>query len=213
GSIQLFTGGLLNFYNSDAIGASQALAGPGGTNPGGAIGATGGMGRSWISTSIYTQSSGVYNPIEAPGGVNSGLIEYTKVPETITTRIFDTANNFANVNSLNLTPVSSDFLFEVAGSSDGFVSDNTGWTTNTAVVSNKRYLKMRLSITSSNPTTPDMIDTAAITYSPGSPDNFTFQSAGCGRVDGSPLSNLLFLMIAPLLLMILKFKTKRKAAG
>lgn len=222
GSIQIFSGSEIFLYNTDASGASQAPGGASGTNTAADTGAAGGLGRSWISTStFFTSGTGHYSPIEeSPGvtGFNSGDIEFNPATESIVTKAFDTNTQSFSIQSLDFTPASSDFLFEVAGSSDNFASDDTGFQTDPALVANKRYLKMRLSITTSNVVTPDMIDSATITYllSGGTQNliagqnSFNFKSAGCGRIDGGSAGNSLWLLLTPLMLIILRFRIRSR---
>lgn len=211
GSVQVFAGDTLNIYNT-SLGASQASGGAG-TNSSFAVGANGGMGRSFFA-SVNFNPVGNYSPNEEVP-VNRGDVEYNSSTQNVITKSFDIGNNFATIASLATSPSSPDFLIEAAGSSDDFVSDDTGFTTNLAKVANKRYLKMRISITTSNVSTPTMLDTATIVYASGSPDDFAFKSAGCGRVTTSstPPFNLLILLIAPLTLLWLKVKAKRRLPG
>jgi hypothetical protein len=101
------------------------------------------------------------------------------------TRSFDTHSSFPEYASIAAAPVSTDFLIEVAGSNDNFFSDDTGFTTNFSLLKNKRYVKFRASITTSNVNAPDMLDTATITYTVGQRENFEMKAAGCGRVGNS----------------------------
>jgi len=206
GSIQIFSGGEVTFDNTDVAGASQAPAGTGGTNTVAAIGASGSIGRSWVSTSTFTTNgSGTYSPIEE-FPVNSGDVEFSGLTQYVITKSIDTGSNFGQIDSLSFSPPSSDFTFEVSGSNDNFVNDNTGWTVFPSAVSGKRYLKMKLSLTTSNVNLPTMIDSASIAFTPGSPDKFTFQSAGCGRVNGDGGSpwNFALLLVAPVMLVLLR---------
>lgn len=182
GAVQVFVGGTINIYNNDAAGASQANNGAGGVNTVVDTGGTGGMGRSWW-VSVGYNGIGYYTPAEeAP--VVVGNVEFVGTAQTVETAVFDLANNFARMDSLVVSPASADFLVEAAGSSDGFASDDTGWTTNLGVLVRKRYVKLRLTVTASNVNTPDMADTLTLNYSPGARSDFAFKSAGCGRVEG-----------------------------
>jgi hypothetical protein len=213
GSVQIFTAGALNLINADPAGASQAPGGGGGTNAA-AAGGTGGLGRSWVSTStFFTGGTGTYSPIEE-FPVNTGQTEFSPSTQFVITRSFDTGGNFAQVSGVSFSPSSSDFAYQLDGSDDGFVSDDTGWTSNPAVVSNKRYLRMKFEITTSNVNSPTMLDTATLTFAQGSPGSFQFQSAGCGRITNTPTPtlNLFLLLFAPLLLLVSKIKAQRQVS-
>ncbi len=206
GSVQIFSGGTVNVYNNDPGGASVASAGLGGSNAVFVVGAVGGEGRSWFSAVTYNLV-GFYTPSEeAP--VVRGNIEYTSAAQYVITKMVDVVYSLVEVQDVAFSPASSDFSFEISGSNDGFVSDDTGWTTNMALVAHKRYLKMKLNVATTNVNAPTMIDTATLNYEPSNLDSFKFQAAGCGRIADpqTPMGNLFLFLFAPLCLLILRFR-------
>jgi hypothetical protein len=190
GGIQLFSGGTINIYNSDdpitpTIPAGSAKRGEGGSSALPSTGGLGAAGRNWFSSVNYnTVGTGFYWPAEE-SPLLPGNVEYESATQFVVTRSFDVHSSFPEYTSIAATPSSSDFLIEVAGSNDNFMSDDTGFTTNFSSLKDKRYVKFRASITASNVNTPDMLDAVTLTYTPGQRDNFEMQAAGCGRVGGS----------------------------
>lgn len=211
GGIQVLVGGTINIYNNDGSGASQGNNGTGGTN-GTDNGGTGGLGRSWWASVAYN-GIGYYTPAEE-ATFAIGNVEFSNAAQTVETSVLDLANNFVRLNSLTVLPASTDFLLQIAGSSDNFVSDDSGWTTNLGVLSRKRYVKLRLTLTATNVNTPDMADTVTLDYSPGDREDFAFKAAGCGRVDGSGGGgmqiglHLVLLFVLPLLLVAARFRVR-----
>jgi hypothetical protein len=211
GSVLIFAGRTINVYNNHASGASRALSGLGGTNSLGNNGGNGGMGRSWFASRNYN-GVGFYTPAERspvndPGYL--GVVRYVSSPQYVISRPVDLESNFAQVLSLSATPASPDFKLEVAGSSDGFAADDTGFTENVNAVSGKRYLRFRLTLTGGN----DAADEAVINLLVGERDEFNLQSAGCGRVAaphglcGGTMIAFVFLFLG-----LLKFQAQRQKA-
>ncbi len=204
GGVKVFVGGTINIYNNDAGGASQAEGGAGGTNSMAVLGAAGAPGRSWF-TSVAYNGIGFYTPAEELPVV-PGNVEFSSASQYVITNAVDLLQSRAEVSALTLSPVSADFTFEAAGSDDGFVSDDTGWTTSLAALSGKRYLRLRISIATSNVNTPTMIDGASLTYTSNKIENFKLEAAGCGRVDkGAGTRGLL-----PLLFFLMYLSLHRK---
>lgn len=184
GSVQIFVGGAINIYNTDAMGASQANGGLGGTNSGFAAGASGGLGRSWLSSVTYN-GVGYYTPAEeAP--VTSGNVEFNSASQSVIFKSFDLMNTLAQINTVTISPNSADFSYTMAGSDDDFHSDDTGWTSDLARVAKKRYVRLKLTVTTSNVNTPTMVDTVNFQYSLGQKEDFKFEAAGCGRMGRGP---------------------------
>lgn len=212
GSVQIFSGGTIHIYNTNVAGASQALSGASGTNGNSDVGATGAGGRSWFSAVTY-DLVGTYKPAEQ-SPVSRGNVEYSSDPEFIDTKPIDLATNGAQFLSLMLSPNSGDFTFQIAGSNDDFVMDDTGFQSDLSLIAGKRYIRMEFTITASNVNTPDMIDAAIVSFTAPNVDHFKFQAAGCGRIEdvgaGTPKTNLLLMLVTPFLLIILKLKAQRK---
>lgn len=211
GSVQVFSGTTINIYNNTA-GSSRATPGTGGTNSSAATGANGGRGRSWFAA-VNTNYVGSFLPAsQAP--VTGGNVEYNPTTQTIETASLDLGNTLATVTALDMNPVSADFVLEVAGSDDNFSSDNTGWTTNLALLKEHRFVKFRVSITTSDVNTPTLFSSATITYDPGQRNEFDFKAAGCGVINAPPPPpmNTLLLFLLPLILFaILKIKAEARS--
>jgi hypothetical protein len=218
GGIQLFSGAMINIYNSDdpitpTVPAGNARRGNGGKIGAALSGGLGAAGRNWFSSVNYnTVGTGFYEPVEE-SPLLPGNVEYNSVAQHVVTRSFDIHSSFPEYASITTTPVSNDFLIEVAGSSDDFVSDDTGFTTNFSLLKNKRYVKFRASITTSNVNTPDMLDMVTITYTPHQRENFEMKAAGCGRVGGSSGGGpAVLLPLFAVLLSLIYLRRKSKLA-
>jgi hypothetical protein len=211
GGVKVFTGGSLNIWNTDAAGASQAEAGAGGTNSLAVAAANGSTGRSWMTSVTFTLV-GYYTPAEqAP--LTVGNVEFSSAAQTIETAAVDLQATLTSITSLVTVPVSADFTFQAAGSDDDFATDDTGWTTNTALLANKRYVKFKFTIATSNVNSPTMLDSATLTYTAIPRENFKLEAAGCGRISGgaaggglsarnSASAFSIFLLLSPLLMLI-----------
>jgi len=211
GSIQVFAGRNIQIFNVDVAGASTANFGAGGSNSLVANGGNGGLGRGWFTTMTNTPTTG-YNPPMLPGpatgyftpaeefSISPGNIEFitsTQVTESISYNLQNTKITF---NSIVTDPISADFLVEVAGSDDDFLTDNTGWTTNLSLLSHKRYIKIRASITVSDVSNPMVMNSITVNYTLGDENNFDFTAASCGTIKaGPPKPAVLLLFLLPLL--------------
>ena len=131
----------------------------------------------------YVTTGGFYTPGEELPVVNTGNVEFVSTTQSVEMASVDLLQSLAEVTALNVSPASPDFLFEAAGSDDNFVSDNTGWTTNLISLSHKRYLKLRVSITTSDVNNPTMVDSVTLNYDSVARTNFKLEAAGCGRVE------------------------------
>ncbi|MGE0527573.1 MAG: hypothetical protein AB7P49_10955 [Bdellovibrionales bacterium] len=198
GSVQVFVGRTINIYNNDGGGASRADGGTAGTNAVPASGGLGGLGRSWFSSVNYN-GIGFYTPAE--DNITPGNVEFSASTQNVVLKGIDLASTRPTLLAIAPTPASADFTTEFAGSSDGFVSDDTGWTSDLGAIQNKRYVKLRLSITTSNVNTPTMLEAVSVNYTPFERDHFNFKAAGCGRVfhpDDNPSAGFwlaLFLLL------------------
>jgi hypothetical protein len=215
GSVLIYSGSTINLYNTNVSGASEAVRGAGGSNGSAAVGAAGAGGRSWLSAVTYNYV-GNYSPHElAP--MTAGNVEYDSLTQFIETTAIDLGVSNATISDFFLTPTSGDFTIQLAGSNDNFTVDDTGFTSDPTIVSNHRYIRMELTITTSNVNNPTMIASAVVDIN-GLPVNrlqaFQFQSAGCGRVEkvGTPTTNILLMLLTPLMLALLKLKSQRKLA-
>lgn len=195
GAVLLLVGGLL----SDA-GHIKATGGLGGTVTLGGNGGNGQKGRtrfvnqtpnSWIFTNPDptaeepTPNMGdfgevVFDP-SGPFVVESKAIDSGNSEPTYTAAAFEGAV---------LAP--STATLEVAGSSDGFVTDTTGFVpaSDPSPLNGKRFFKFRLTLTSALelapalPVSPD-IRSVSVSFTPHEQGKFNFGFAGCARVSSS----------------------------
>lgn len=199
GSVQVFAGGATIFYNTNTGTASgRAL---GGRNPAPNAAASGGSGRNWYTGTSFS-GSGFYDPAEESPVLAGDYAQFYQSAQTVETASYDLFSTLASVSSIATSPVSGDFVLQWKGSSDNFVGDDTGWSTSLAVLSQKRYVKFRVTVNASSATAPTFLDAVTIDYTPGVRGDFEFKSsAGCGTVGGggggSPWN--LILIVLPIL--------------
>ncbi|MGE4133355.1 MAG: hypothetical protein AB7F86_17055 [Bdellovibrionales bacterium] len=180
GSIQVFSGGKINIYSNTGVGASQAV---GGRNPAPTTGASGGIGRSWYSSVTYN-GVGFYDPSEqAP--VSAGNVRFNPNSEQVESKVYDLGSSKLSVLSISAIPTSTDFTVTFAGSTDGFVSDDSGWTNDVSQLTNRRYVKFRAAIATTNTASPTMIESISILYVPETETRLAFKAAGCGRISAA----------------------------
>ncbi|MCB0377914.1 MAG: hypothetical protein KDD33_05420 [Bdellovibrionales bacterium] len=206
GSVLVFVGNDIEIYNTDGGGASRANIGTGGTNTVPATGASGGVGRSWFSSEQYNLSgTGFYTPAEQT--ISPGKVEFVATTQDVVSQPFDLSTNQVTLNSFILSPTSTDFTLEFAGSDDDFTGDDTGYTTDPSLIVDKRFVRFKVTVTASNLNDPDMITQVVLNYTDNSGggnanlnvDQFDFQSAGCARVDSRgaspPRGGIVFLLL------------------
>ena len=211
GSIQVFVGRNIELFNVDVGGASQAASGTGGGNTVPVTGAAGGPGRSWYSSVNYNLSgTGFYTPPEELP-VNPGNVEFDNATQTIESQTIELGGRIAAIDTISISPSSNDFQLEVSASSDNFINDDSGWTTDLSLLTNKKYIKFRVSISTSNVNDPAMVDSVTISYTPFVED-FDFTSGGCGIVKNQkPLKFPFFFLLLPLMMIILLRNKYQKA--
>lgn len=208
GSVQIFAGGVIRMYNvNTGMAAGRAL---GGQNPAPNVAASGGSGRNWY-TSVSFSGGGFYDPAEEAPVIPGDFAEFSTAAQTVESGSYDLLNTLADVTSITTTPASADFALQWKGSSDNFASDDTGWSSSTAVLAQKRYVKFRFTVTNSSATAPTFLDAVTVSYAPGTRELFDFKSAaGCGAVNGggSPW-NLLWIFWPMLLMLAYRFRVRQ----
>ncbi len=206
GSVQVFVGGNIEMLNTIGSGAGVAGPGIGGSNLPTHNGGNGGPGRNWYSSTtggyntILGGGAGYYTPPEQT--IAPGDVQFNDATQTAESISFDLQNTRPIFNALTTTPESGDFLIEVKGSEDDFVGDDTGWTTDLNVILGKRYVKFRISITTSNVSLPNFLTAVTLDYTPGVKNEYDFAATSCGRVSTpqSPWGLVLWLFPIALLL-------------
>jgi hypothetical protein len=212
GSVQVFAGGQIRLYNTSGA-SGQAIRG---FNVGAASGSGG---RNWFTSVTYT-GSGFYSPAEEGPVIPGDFVRYYQTPQTVETESYDLLNTLADVNSITPSPASSEFVVQWKGSSDDFVSDDTGWSTDLSVLSRKRYVKFRVTVTALSATAPTLLDSVTINFTPGLREDFDFKSAaGCAMVSSHPFGgagrgnsmwNLIFLLLPIVFLFFARAMYPRK---
>lgn len=218
GGVLAFSGGTINLYNNVAANASDAGRGTGGTNASAATGGLGGSGRSWFMAPSPANYNfvGFYQPAEqTPIDTTNGKVLFNAASQNVISRVFEIQSNFATFNSVTATPSSGDFVIAIAGSDDNFGNDDTGFTTDFSLLTNKRSFKFRVTVTTSNAVSPTMLDALTISYTPGLREKFEMKAAGCGRIDaggGGPNGVFMLLpcMIALVVILAMRFRPLAK---
>ncbi len=205
GSVQVFSGATIRLYSNSGVGASQAVSGHLPT-----VGASGGIGRNWFTSIAYDFTLlGFPDPTENVPVIPGDNVFYNTAAEDVISTPIDLGNSRVEILGISTTPESGDFTLEFAGSSDNFVTDDTGWTSNLADIAGKRYVRFKVTITT-NATNPTLLDAVTIQYLPGLVSDFEFESAGCGRVDGNPPHSIILLLIPLLTLLIARRRLARR---
>lgn len=212
GSIKIFSGGTINLvpggFPVDATEGTGSVPTTGAAGDGGA----GSTGRTWLAVPnelTDLQGAGVENPNTSLGF--RGSVQYETTPQTAISKSYDTGTALAIYNAVTFNPASTDVALQIAGSSDNFAVDDTGWLNASQVASllNKRFVKFKLILTNSNSVVPTQIADVSVDFTagtaptPASPtiEEFKFNS-GCGTVargiplpgNQAPLIMLLFLL-------------------
>jgi hypothetical protein len=211
GSVQVFVGSAIEIFNTVGTGASLVDGGIGGTNTLAVATADGGIGRHWFSSVSYNNTgTGFYTPAEqAP--INPGNVEFSAATQNVITKSYDLQNTKAQILSLASIPVNSDFQILISGSTDNFIADITDWTSDLNLINNKRYIKLKIQLTTSDVNNPTFLESIDINYLKGNQNSFEFTSASCGRVNtkGNPYSSFLFLCLPFITLYLLSKKNKK----
>lgn len=206
GSIQVFAGRNIELLNTIGTGASRAAGGTGGTNLSTDNGGNGGTGRSWFSSVGYNTilggGGGTYFPTEQFPPLIPGNARFNPATQSMESVSFDLRNTKPTITSVTFTPSSSDFSYQLRASNDDFVSDDTGWTSDLGLIAGKRYVKIKVLITTSSTSAPTMLDSVSINYNPLKRDQFDFTAASCGAVKTPPRADFLFWLLLPFTVLI-----------
>lgn len=208
GSVQAFVGGAIEIYNTDPDAAAQATPGAGGLNGGTTVGGVGSVGRTWFSSVRYNQvGTGYYTPSEQPPVISGNNVEFSTSRQMVVTRVFDLGGSRPRLDGLALDPSSAEFGVEYAGSDDAFVGDDTGW----AILppAGKRYVRLRLSVTSADPSSPARLEGFSFAYDPGRREDFDFRAAGCGRVARGSTPGAFLLLLVFLFMLSIRIRAAR----
>lgn len=164
GSVKIFTAGNLELNTGTDI---DVTGGAGGTPVSGTAGpgGTGSFGRTWLN---YTTFSG--GGTESHGSLLTqiGTIEYNTVSQTVVSKAYDVSSTTVLYNSASTDVTSADIGIEVAGSTDNFSSNDTGWQplVNLSTLNSHRYFKFRITLANSNATTPTIFSDFTVDYNP-----------------------------------------------
>ncbi len=217
GSVKIFSGS--TFRITDNVVASQALNGLGGNNSLFAGGANGGEGRSWVASIGYF-ATGSYLPSEdlAVLTPNTNTVAYSTAPEIVITKSYDLGTSLARIQSIDVSPASTDFSLEFNGSRDDFQNDESGWTTDLTQLNSRRFVKFKITITNSAAFSPTLLQSVSLHLDPGIRQEFEFKTSGCGMLSSPPSSSeaaiwlLLSIVFTPLILaMVLRLSLTSRA--
>lgn len=207
GGIQVLVGGTIHIYSNTVVAGAQAV---GGRNQAPLVGATGGIGRNWFSAvSGGYNGPGFYDPAEEVP-FSPGDVKYSTAAQSVTSTGLDLQSTLAEVLSVAVSPNNANFSLSFAGSTDNFVSDDTGWTTDVTMLRGKRYVRFKAD-TTAYVGAPVHLDAVNVTFAPGNIDQFDFKAAGCGRVSGdssggSPYWTLLLLLLPFVVLVLMRLR-------
>lgn len=182
-------GGSVLIYSAGAgidDGTIDSQGGSGGNDGGGGMlnGGDGSLGINWFGFGTEEggfTGGGAENP--APATPVKPKIFYSTASYQITSTAYDTGTPSPNYLSFTAETTEgaagSTVSFEVAGSSDEFVADNTGFVpaADISSLNGKRYLRFRATLKSASPTATPTVDSIRIAYQPV----FEFSIGGCAR--------------------------------
>lgn len=183
GSLLVFAGGN---YSHNATAEIFAVPGTGGGTAG-----AGEAGRVRIENtdSLVVNGSGNLDP--APQEPE-GRVRYTQTAAVIVSQAYDTGLTSPHYEELEVaeSTTGGTISYEVAASSDNFVSDDTGFVARTALsqLNGKRYFKYRVTLTSTNPLLTPYVTSLTMRASEGLKSEFVFQSVACNAVHQERLS-------------------------
>lgn len=202
GNVSIFTPATFHCASGNVV----VVAGGNGGVPtiaGAGDGGAGSFGRTWDVGNF----SGAVGETHGSSLAVDGTVGFVSgTAQVAISKSYDTQSTLATFQSIAANVVSSDITFDVAGSDDNFVSDDTGWINSAAIsaIVEKRYVRYRISINNSDSQNPTIVDDIFITYESGTKENFSFKSAGCGLVKNQPPQNtswlLIILLTIPLIL-------------
>lgn len=192
GNIKVFTPANFKVASGATVSASE---GRGATpvHPNAGAGGNGSFGRAWLVAGNYLFFGTITNSSTLADEGFTGFVSGTV--QTATSKSYDTSSPLVTYQSITANNPSSDITFQVAGSSDNFASDDSGWINAAAIsgIAKKRYIKYRISVNNSNALNPTFVSDVLITYDLGQKENFAFKSGGCGLVINAPPNSNLWL--------------------
>ncbi len=210
-----------NFSATGPVHSINALNGTGGTIVSGTgTGGAGANGRTWLlQGEVFTETNSEV-PIANLG--DNGQPLFSELVYTVQSLAYDVKNTNPTYNSFIMNvnlPGTSTATLLVAGSSDSFVNDDTGFVaaTNVSALQGKRYFRFKISFrylpaAFAAPPLPVPLEIFSLTanFDGKSQSNFTFQPS-CGTLDGPGEFSLvlsLCFMITQLFKLMFKFKNR-----
>ena len=182
----------------------------------GTSGGDGSLGRIRYCTSIgdITALTGVPdNP--PPNLAPFGQTFYTLNASTLTSAVYDSGNSSPTYNSYQVTqnvPAGSSLTLEFAGSSDGFVQDDTGWksTAQLSQLDGKRYYRFRVSLQTADRTETPVLSALSFDVTDHIQSNFNFNIGSCaGATPTMPVGHPFALSILFLIWLALTMRLGR----
>ncbi|MDZ4675894.1 MAG: hypothetical protein SGI74_00150 [Oligoflexia bacterium] len=195
-------GGIVSLFTPNSITGGGTIDAQGGVGGSGGGNGDGAPGNTWIAFGV----TGTFSNTPNFDGPDAGEVIYRSGFSHVAQSLpIDTANSSPTYTAFvkeDVIPGTSTINFKVAGSNDGFNSDNTGWISATAIsiLKGKRWYRYRLTFnylptvpqTAPIPT-PLKINVVAAKYEGHQTTNFDFTPA-CGKLSGPGEFFLLLLM-------------------
>lgn len=202
GAIVLMAAGQYN--NEGKVNADRSSGGSGSS---GGAGGNGAVGRTWLvdSRDFTTWPSLPPGAEETPSPNMSefGRIYYSKTSYVVESDLYDTKNSSPSYDRLEtdeVKPSGSSIGYELAGSSDQFASDTTGFVSSSQIsqLNGKRYFKFRVTMQSANRESTPEVRAIRLHIIDHVQYKFLFETSGCARIHPSdqrtsPLGMLIFL--------------------
>jgi hypothetical protein len=197
GSVIIFAAG--TFSENGTI---NSQAGSGGTGAGGIDGGVGSDGVNRFATASGTLSgTGSESPAAMPGPITV----FSQLAYTIESLVIDSRNTSPEYTSITReqTLNGGTATIEMAGSSDGFVSDTTGYVAESSLssLSGKRYFKFRVTLQSASATASPEITKLTFNITDRVQTAFHLKVASCAAVTNPSEVGFPSLLVSLLLIM------------
>lgn len=187
-------GGTIALFSGKAITNNGTVNARGGVGGGGEChtqGGDGGEGRVRFCDSTTDPTQSGSPAVEFPSPLNGaspyGQVFSTLSSVTIFSTAYDTQNTgplYTSVDVVANQPSGSTVDVAVAGSSDNFASDNTGFVslTSLSALSAKRYIRFRVTLQAADESDPPSVSKITINYTPRLQSEFNIKQGSCAAI-------------------------------
>jgi hypothetical protein len=207
------SGGAIVLVSGSTIENAGTLEAIGGTGPNGTTGA--GSGQGSVGRIRYVSFIGDITPIgsgseqPAPTSATFGQTYYKSLASaTVITPAYDSQNSaptYTLATPQQTVPAGSSITLEIAGSSDGFVADDTGWVSlsNLGALQSKRYYRFRAQLQAGLRGETPVIESVQLSVNDREQPVFSFTLGTCAGTPAPTMNTSPWSAPASLVLMAL----------